>query len=157
LELDWHARADARDREAAKRMEREAIRRRVRVLDDQRKAGELMRRRGVEYLTQAKIESAADAVRAIKEGVALERSAEGMPGAGLPEFIFEMLVMSDVELHAELDRLHGRVEAGVRPALGSGAAEGAGGEEDGVIDAGDPVLSAPATAETGVIPGPDLS
>jgi hypothetical protein len=100
-ELHWHDRADARDLEIAKRAEREAITRRVKVLRDQRLAGELMRRRGVEHLTENKIKETRDALTAITKGVELERSAEN-----LPTVLLEVLGYSEDELQAEWERLN---------------------------------------------------
>jgi hypothetical protein len=69
-------------------------------LEDQRRCGKLIRRRGTVFLVQHKIETAADATRAIKEGVALERSAEQ-----LPALVYAMLTMSDEGLKEEHRRL----------------------------------------------------
>lgn len=159
-EFGWHARADARDREAAKRAEREAIKRRVKILDEQRKAGELLRRRGTEYFVKHEMETAGDAIRGIKEGVALERSAEG-----LPSFIAELFTLNEDELTAERERILRRLSPDRgRPALsGAGEDEREGedapqwtsepaGPEDAVAGT-DPVLSPPAAGEAGAVPG----
>lgn len=126
-ELDWHARADARDQEAFKQAEREAINRRAKVLREQRLAGELMRRRGVEHLTEHKIKETRDAIAAITKGVELERSAEH-----LPSFIFDLMGLSDAELEAERLRLLRElpVSVGEPDPLGTGAAAGSEDEAD---------------------------
>jgi hypothetical protein len=139
--FDWHELADARDREAAVQAERAAIEQRLKVLEEQRQAGELLRRRGVQYLTKAQLDNAADAIRAIKEGVALERSA-----AGMPDYLIQVMTMSEDELRDDLDRLR-RATAGMAPAPALADAAGADGPQrrselagDRVDEAG-PVLS----------------
>jgi prefoldin subunit 5 len=79
LWFDWKIRADERDAEAIALAEKEAIARRVEMLRRHRQAGELLVRRGVEHFVRNQIEKAADATAAIKAGVDLERTAEGMP------------------------------------------------------------------------------
>jgi hypothetical protein len=135
----WHARADTRDREAAKLAERAAVARRARILESQAKAGELLLRRGVEHLAKTPIENTNDAIRAIKEGVALQRQAEG-----LPQFLAELLVMSDDELRTERERVFRRLAADSLgpPALGAGDGESDGDDREAAAVAGtDPLLS----------------
>lgn len=91
----WHERADKRDMEATAKAEREAISRRVKLIEDQRKAGQALRGRGMEYLAQNKLEKARDAITAIDKGIALERQAEG-----LPDWIGTILNASDSDLYA---------------------------------------------------------
>jgi hypothetical protein len=91
---------EPQERDAYARVAREAIERRVKVLRDQRLAGELMRRRGVEHLTEHKSEETRDAPTAVTEGVELERRAEN-----LPMVLLEVLGYSEDELQAEWEQL----------------------------------------------------
>jgi hypothetical protein len=105
--FQWHARADERDAEAARQANEEAIRSRVQRLKEHQQAGELLRRRGVLYFSarnekggwQNEILEPTPAIRAIKEGIAIERQAEGMP-----DYLIRVLTMSEDELKADLAR-----------------------------------------------------
>jgi hypothetical protein len=97
----WTERADKRDREAAAKAEKDAIRRRAEMLKRHRQAGELMTRRGIEFFAKKEIDRAQDATQAIKAGVELERQAEGMP-----TWVVEILNADEQQLRqreAELD------------------------------------------------------
>lgn len=104
----WHERADKRDMEAVAKAERDAVKRRARLLEDQRKAGETLRVAGVGFFEQykeASLKGARDAITAIKEGFALERQAEG-----LPDWVGMVLNASDSDLIA-LEEALARTEA----------------------------------------------
>jgi len=75
----WHARADARDAAVKAKADRDAVGRRLRMQQKHREAGEALRQRGVEHLVHNKIASARDAIAAVKAGVDIERTAEGLP------------------------------------------------------------------------------
>ena len=75
----WTARADERDAAVEAKLREEAIKRKAKTIEDQRKAGALLRQRGVEFFVQNKVEKATDAIAAVKAGVELERQAEGLP------------------------------------------------------------------------------
>lgn len=77
--FDWQARADARDREAADKADRDAIKRRAAMLTRCRQAGELMVARGVERLQKGPIETDGAALSAIVRGIEVWRTAEGLP------------------------------------------------------------------------------
>lgn len=94
----WHERADRRDIEASAKSEREAIARRAKLIEDQRKAGETLRNVGVGYFEnygEASINKARDAITAVKEGFSLERQAEG-----LPDWVGTIINASDSDLYA---------------------------------------------------------
>jgi hypothetical protein len=154
---DWHARADARDQEAFKQAEREAINRRAKTLEEHRRAGELMRRRGEERLRKHEIETSGDAIRAIKEGVILERQAEH-----LPTVILELMGLPDEDLYAERERLLRNLQAAGDPAPDRGTGEAAlasAGDEDGGGDsAARPALLVRGRGEpeAGDLPEPDV-
>jgi hypothetical protein len=95
----WNARADARDREAAARADREAIRRRAAMLIKCRQAGELLVGRGVERLGNKPLESDQAAIAAIGKGVEIWRQAEG-----LPAWVIEILT-ADVSQLEQRERL----------------------------------------------------
>jgi transposase len=145
-EFKWHARADARDQEAAKQAEKQAIQRRASILAEQAKAGELLRRRGVEYFVKHEVEEGREAIAAIKEGVALERSAEGLPG-----FVLELMNYDEDQLRAERDRLLRRLPAALDRAAVSGEDE-AEPESEGEGGGSDPVLPAHPDDPAGAVP-----
>jgi hypothetical protein len=122
---DWHDRADERDAEAERIAAREAVQRRAQVLIEQRQAGELMRRRGVQYFRQNEIQAETAAIQAITKGIELERQAES-----LPDYLLGVMEMDESELIAERDRLRrlAAVDSGRAAAAGAGAtaAEGDG-------------------------------
>lgn len=79
---DWETRADNRDSQAARLLEQESVGRRAAMISEQRKAGKLLRQLGLQYLVanlETVIANPKDAINAIKEGLALERQAEGLP------------------------------------------------------------------------------
>lgn len=92
----WDERAEARALEAVRRTETAAIEELQKRLDDHRRAGELLRRRGVEHLAKQPIETTRDAITAIKVGIELERLS-----VGLPDWVFEILRMDDEQLEKE--------------------------------------------------------
>jgi hypothetical protein len=92
----WDERAEARMLEAARKSEIEAVEEIQKRLDDHRKAGELLRRRGVEHLAKQPIETTRDAIAAIKVGIELERLS-----VGLPDWVFEVMRMDDEQLEKE--------------------------------------------------------
>lgn len=96
----WQARADARDAEAARLADADAIRRRAEMLTRHRQAGELLVRRGMEYHAKRPIERAADATQAIQRGIEIERTAEG-----LPSWVAAVLNATDEQLAAMEQRL----------------------------------------------------
>lgn len=99
--FDWPTRADYRDREAAEKADRDAIKRRAEMLKRHRQAAELLTRRGIEHFAKNEIERANDAISAIKTGVEMERQAEGMP-----TWVVELLNADEDQLrrkYAELD------------------------------------------------------
>ena len=68
-----------RDAEIAQIQEQKAIKARVKRLDDQAKAGTLLRVRGTQHLIKNEIEGTRDAMTAIKMGIEIERQSDGMP------------------------------------------------------------------------------
>ena len=108
----WEARADHRDREAAARADREAIRRRAAMLLKCRQAGELLVGRGVERLANKPIEAEQVAIAAIAKGVEIWRQAEG-----LPTWVLEILTAEVSELETR-ERL--LLERRRRAAVGDG-------------------------------------
>lgn len=79
----WRGRADRRDREAAQRADRDAIRRRADMLRRTRQAGELMVARGTERLQKHALSKDSDAIAAIVKGADVWRTAEGLPTGAL--------------------------------------------------------------------------
>ena len=106
----WEARADHRDREAAARADREAIRRRAAMLLKCRQAGELLVGRGVERLANKPIEAEAVAVNAIVKGIEVWRTAEG-----LPAWVLGVLSANPEELEAMERELDARRRAAAAP------------------------------------------
>jgi hypothetical protein len=125
-EFNWRARADARDLELEQAANREAVKRQQKLLEKQRKAGELLRMRGLEHFADHKITNPAVALKAVSKGIELERQAEG-----LPTWILELQQLSDDELAAEKQRL-------LRLALIEAQSGGPGdGEEEGEDEPGE--------------------
>lgn len=77
--FNWHERADARDAAAARIADEEAAKERAERQKRRRQAGELMAARGREFFSRYGIESARDAIQAIKAGTEIERKEDGVP------------------------------------------------------------------------------
>ncbi len=77
--FDWHERADNRDAMAQEYADVEAAKDRAARQKKRRQAGELMSMRGMEFFAQNKIDSAKDAIQAIKGGTEIERREDGVP------------------------------------------------------------------------------
>jgi hypothetical protein len=114
---NWHDRADRRDYEALQRADREAVRRRARMLNRAREAGELMVLRGTEHLHKKEIGKTADAINAVKTGIDIWRQAEG-----LPAWVGQIIGAED----HELETIVADLDARRRAALGAGAPDAGG-------------------------------
>lgn len=77
--FNWHERADARDAESARIADEEAAKERAARQKRRRQAGELMSARGLEFFKKFEIDSARDAIQAIKAGTEIERKEDGVP------------------------------------------------------------------------------
>jgi len=88
----WDARAAERDREVERRARNESIRRQADMLKRHAQSGRALQQQGLKRVLQG-IESDQAAIRAVTEGVRVERQSEG-----LPEWIFEILNASNDEL-----------------------------------------------------------
>ena len=84
--FDWESRANERDRKALAKIEPRAIERTAKFLEEQQKAGALLRARGIEFMASNKIVDGRTAIAAIKEGIVLERQA-----IGLPDYVTQIL------------------------------------------------------------------
>ncbi len=92
----WTDRADKRDMQIACKVEAEAISRRAKMIEDQRRIGQAMRNAGAQYLVdngKKAAKSAKDAVSLIGKGFELERQAEGVP-----DYVVQILNASENEL-----------------------------------------------------------
>jgi hypothetical protein len=105
----WHDRADARDQEAARRVEADAIERKRKLLERQRQIGAALQTAGTRYLNErmreghTPIDNVRDCIAALKTGIDIERQAEDMPG-----WIMQVVNATDDELDAielQVDRL----------------------------------------------------
>ena len=103
--FNWHARADERDRKAAELADAAAVRERAKRLEDQRKAGTLLRSRGVEYLAKHEIEDERAAIAAIKTGTEIERQSDG-----LPQWILAVVNANPDELSADSAEVEAEIE-----------------------------------------------
>jgi hypothetical protein len=94
------------DQLARKKLEREAVNRKVEMLRRHGMAGRLMQRKAAEYLDKHGMEKSADAINGMQKGIAIERAAEG-----LPEYLLEVVNADDNELarqyHALLAEIGG--------------------------------------------------
>lgn len=77
--FNWIERADILEARARQEMEDAIVADRKTRIEQQLKAGTMLRMRGVEWLANNKISTAKDAVAAIVRGVEIERQADGLP------------------------------------------------------------------------------
>ncbi len=99
-DFNWRVKADELDAARERDSHKAAVRRQKALLEKQIKAGDLLRLRGMEYLSTTKISRTADAIKAITTGIELERQAEG-----LPSYLLDLTMKSDEDLYAEKQRL----------------------------------------------------
>ncbi len=91
--FNWHERADDRDGAAQRIADDSATVERAQRIEAQRKAGTALRLRGIEYLSNHGIESARDAILAIKVGIEIEQKVDA-----LPDWVFAILRADAAEL-----------------------------------------------------------
>lgn len=102
----WRRRADDRDQEVIRLNAQKAIKAKADRIARHAEAGALLVERGMTFLrTDNSIENATDAIRAIKEGVNIERAAEG-----LPTWMLKVLGASDADLIRREDELRRELE-----------------------------------------------
>jgi len=77
--FNWHERADGRDAETQRIVDAESAKERAERQKRRRRAAELLTARGVEFLSNFKIETARDAIQAIKIGLEMERREDALP------------------------------------------------------------------------------
>ena len=132
---DWVMRVDAYDEfvdaQARKKLERDAINRRADMLRRHALSGKVLQQKGVEYLSKQGspgIDRGADAIAAIKTGIAIERQAES-----LPEHLMAIVEATDDELARQYNELLAQI-----------GSAGSGDEEtgDGDSPAADPSTAA---------------
>lgn len=80
--------------------EREILERQAEVIEHQRVAGRTLREKGLEFLERVGLATGAEAIRAVSEGVKLERTAEG-----LPDWVLEVMGASDADLLRRYEEL----------------------------------------------------
>lgn len=119
--FDWRTRADARDADLERISHKAAVGRQKALIDKERKAGEALRLRGIEFLSKREITRASDAIKAITAGIEMERRAEGMPA-----YLLDLTTQTEDELQIELARL-----LRIARSEGSSGDAGVGAEEDG--------------------------
>ena len=112
----WRAKADRRDAEIERRAAKDAVKRKADMIERHRKAGELLVGRGRERMAKHPIGSDAAAIAAIKAGIDIERTAEG-----LPAWIFDLLGAGDAEIAAIIRSAAGSLAAGGGPDAGEAA------------------------------------
>lgn len=93
---DWQNRADALDAEVERRLNAEAVTRKVEMLKRHAQFGKLMQTKGGEYLRDHGVDNSASAITAVKTGIDVERKAEG-----LPDWIAAILGKDDHDLLSE--------------------------------------------------------
>ncbi len=111
----WTELADRRDMEIARRVEKDAIARKTKLIEDQRKAGQILRSVGTRYfigddgkLKPGAISQAKDAIAAVEKGFALERQAEG-----LPDWVGQIINASDDEVDARFRDIESALNEGI--------------------------------------------
>lgn len=101
---DWVQRVTAYDdyidKEARKKLDRDAIKRKAAMLQRHANTGRVLQGKGLEFLQAHGVDRGTDAIRAIVKGVDVERKAEG-----LPEWIFEVVDADDTELTRQYNEL----------------------------------------------------
>lgn len=105
-DYEWHERADARDAKAARIAEAAAVKEQAKRLIDHRKAGELLRGRGMKYFVKNEVRDERVALSAIKTGIDIERQADG-----LPDWVIQILNADTDELQKRRDELDARRRA----------------------------------------------
>lgn len=134
-DYNWVERAaaydDFVDAQARKKLERDAINRRADMLRRHALSGKVLQQKGVEYLSRQGspgIDRGADAIAAIKTGIAIERQAES-----LPEHLMAIVEATDDELARQYNELLAQI-----------GSAGSGDEEtgDGDSPAADPSTAA---------------
>lgn len=98
----WDAHMACLQREA---QEREILARQQEVIEHQRVAGRTLREKGLEFLERVGLGTGAEAIRAVAEGVKLERTAEG-----LPDWVLEVMNASDADLLRRYEELRSCAE-----------------------------------------------
>lgn len=104
--FDWEGRANERDRKAQAKAEPKAIERTAKLLEDQAKAGQLLRLKGVKFFAEHDIIDARAASHAVKTGIELERQA-----MGLPDYVAKILAASESELDTTIADMESRRRA----------------------------------------------
>lgn len=103
-EYNWIARAaaydDHIDKQARKKIEADAIKRKAAMLQRHANTGRVLQGKGLEYLQTHGVDRGTDAIRAIVKGVDVERKAEG-----LPEYLIEVMEASDIDLVRQYNEL----------------------------------------------------
>jgi hypothetical protein len=145
-ELNWDARADARDRQVAQQVGNAAIRKRVELLKRHLELGDKLLRAGAEYLDTWTIDSAKDAIKAIEVGAKLQLQA-----AAVPHWFEQVVNASDEELQLEyqdlLQTLHSRSDA-AEEGFGAGDGEEGDNADDRGSTLGSGLLQLPAAPST---------
>lgn len=77
--FEWHERADGRDSKAAQIADEEAAKERAARQIRRRQSGELLALKGRQFFKDYPIDSARDAIQAIKAGTEIERKEDGVP------------------------------------------------------------------------------
>ena len=100
LDDDWDARADALDGNAQIQLDNQSIQARIEMLQKHAQMGKELSDKGREYLSKNGFDTGAEAIRAIIEGVKLERQS-----AGYAEFLARIADASDEDLNKELQKM----------------------------------------------------
>ena len=100
--FNWHDRADKLDKEAQRRADNDAIRRKADMLKRHAATGRTLQGVGVTFIRDTGLQTGQQAINAITKGVELERMGEG-----LPAWVLDMMGMSDDELLTEYRHLYG--------------------------------------------------
>lgn len=104
-DYEWVKRAAAYDdyieAEARKKLDRDAIKRKAKMLERHANTGRALQAFGLQHVqTNKQPVNSSDAIRAIRVGVDIERKSEG-----LPEYLIEVMNADDTELTAQYNEL----------------------------------------------------
>lgn len=96
---DWRQRADVLDAESNNILDRNLIQARVEMLENQAKIGVTLQKLGLDYFSEHNMDDPAVALRAIVQGVEMERNSRGLSVA-----LQRISNMSDSQLQSEISK-----------------------------------------------------
>lgn len=100
----WRERADILNQQVAREIEQRAVEARVEMLNRQAEVGKKLQQLGMDFFDDHYLDKPGEAIRAIVDGAALERSSRGLPDA-----LLKVAEMKDEQLSSVLANLLNKV------------------------------------------------